>query len=202
MIDLSHASDLAARAVLGMSTAPVLFTHSSAQEQISPTLQEYQWLTEFRFGICAKPRNAPDATLFKLKENNGVIMVSFIPELTHSTAVQASVQHVVDHILYIASKIGFDHVGIGSDFDGMANPVIGLEDVSKFPALVAAMLARGIDRYDIQKIIGLNVIRVMQQVEQIARGSRGVVPVLEDKVKQLWSDDIRGVVREMYSLTS
>jgi membrane dipeptidase len=72
----------------------------------------------------------------------------------------------------------------------MERGVRGLEDVSKFPDLVTSMLSRGIRLQDAEKIVGLNVIRVMRHVEEIA-GKSGHIKVLEDQIKQLWSDDFR-----------
>jgi len=61
-----------------------------------------------------------------------------------------------------------DHVGIGSDFDGISHPPIGLEDVSAFPNLIAELLRRGWSDDDVKKVIGLNVLRVMREVEVTA----------------------------------
>jgi membrane dipeptidase len=72
----------------------------------------------------------------------------------------------VDHIRKIA---GIDHIGIGSDFDGFSSPPPeGLEDVSKYPALLAELLRRGYSKADIKKIAGLNVLRVMRSAERVA----------------------------------
>lgn len=124
-------------------------------------------------------------------------MISLIPTLTHSDARNASVEHVVDHILHAADRIGFDHIGIGSDFDGMEIGVIGVEEVSKLPNLVSCMLSRNISRADIEKVLGKNIIRVFENVEKTCTDLNGE-PVLEDKVKQLWNDDFRAWVREKY----
>ena len=132
------------------------------------------------------PRNASDAVLEKLKANNGVIMITFVKRFIHATPENADVDHVVDHMVHAANLIGWDHVGIGSDFDGMDGAPRGLEDVSKFPNLVARMLARGIAPVDVEKVLGLNIIRVLKGVEKTAERLRGS-PVLEDVIRQ--SDD-------------
>lgn len=154
------------------------------------------------YGLVPHPRNVPDAVLDKLKANRGLIMISFIPWLTHATdPKQASVDDVVDHVLYAGRRIGFDHVGLGSDYDGMPSAPRGLEDVSKYPAVVAAMLARQMARDDVAKVMGLNLIRVMKEVEAFARdpsSAAAALPVLEDSVKQLWNDDIRAFVKHEY----
>jgi membrane dipeptidase len=75
---------------------------------------------------------------------------------------------VADHIDHMRQVAGIDHVGIGSDFDGIQSTPIGLEDVSKYPALTAELLRRGYSEGDVQKVLGQNVLRVMRDVERTA----------------------------------
>jgi membrane dipeptidase len=75
---------------------------------------------------------------------------------------------VADHIDYIRNVAGVDHVGIGSDLDGIEDTPVGLEDVSTYPALIAELLKRGWTPQDVKKVAGLNVLRVMRQVEAVA----------------------------------
>jgi membrane dipeptidase len=166
-------------------------------------LESSKPLTVFRFAICPHTRNVTDSTLKRLRNNGGLLMISFVPAFTHTDATKASVEHVVDHIQHVGLQIGYDHVGIGTDYDGMEKPVIGLEDVSKFPDLVFAMLRRGITRTQIEQIIGLNIIRVLSAVETAAKSIRtsGQCPALVEEVKQLWNDDIRAYVRRIYPNT-
>ena len=128
-----------------------------------------------------------------------MLMVSFIPHLTHRDPSEATVDHLVDHVVYVGERIGYEHVGLGSDFDGMVSAVRGVEDVSKYPNLVASMLARGIARPDVEKVVGRNVIRVLHDVEKVAEKARlAKMPPLEDKVKQLWSDKLREFAASQY----
>lgn len=106
--------------------------------------------------------------------------------------------HIVDHILHVARLIGYDHIGLGSDFDGMFSAVNGIDDVSHYPALVARLLERGIDRINVQKILGLNIIRVLEQVEAISASCWDNLPVMGEDVKQLWNDTFRATVRQHY----
>ena len=125
-------------------------------------------------------------------------MISFVPQFTLVEKSEAAVEHVVQHIRYVADRIGFDYIGIGSDYDGLEKTVRGLEDISTFPELVSAMLASGMARVDVEKVIGLNLIRVLSEVEKVAADQGKTLPVAEDKVKQLWSDDVRAYVRKVY----
>lgn len=115
LIDLAHVSVNTMRDALELSRAPVIFSHSGAY-----TVQNHG-------------RNVPDDVLLKLKENGGVVMV---PSVTHflnmETPQEANVEDVVDHIIHIASVAGWEHVGIGSDFDGTLDVAKGLE-VRSFP---------------------------------------------------------------------
>ena len=124
-------------------------------------------------------------------------MISFIPWLTNKVPEDSTVDDVVDHIMHVANMIGFDHIGLGSDFDGMPSNVKGLEDVAAYPNLVSKMLERGISTANVEKVIGLNLIRVMKEVEMVAAASTKL-PVLEDHVKQIWDNDIRAFVRKLY----
>jgi membrane dipeptidase len=82
---------------------------------------------------------------------------------------RASLSDVADHIDHAVEVAGIDHVGIGSDFDGIGSAPEGLEDVSKFPALFAELIRRGYSEDDLAKIAGRNVLRVMRAVEETAR---------------------------------
>jgi len=81
---------------------------------------------------------------------------------------RATLAQVADHIDRIRKLAGIDHIGIGSDFDGITSVPLGLEDVSKYPDLTAELLRRGYSRNDVKKTLGLNVLRVMRKVEEIA----------------------------------
>ncbi|KAJ5500814.1 Peptidase M19 renal dipeptidase [Penicillium expansum] len=176
IIDLSHTSEAAMHQVLGISKAPVMFSHSAIAS------------------IVPHVRNASNAVLKKLKVNNGVIMITFIPSLIHAEASEANIDHIVDHIIYAGDLIGYNHVGLGSDYDGMFSAVKGVDDVSFYPDLVAKMLEREIPRSDVEKVIGLNIIRVLGEVEAQAAKMKSQSAVMEDGVKQLWNNNFRATV--------
>ena len=73
---------------------------------------------------------------------------------------------LLDHIDYLVSKVGVDHVALGSDFDGVDSTPQGLEDVSKFPNLTKALLERGYSNDEVAKIMGLNFLRILKENEQ------------------------------------
>lgn len=132
--------------------------------------------------LCDHPRNVSDAVLDLLKAKNGIIMITFVPRFINSNAEISNIDHVVDHVLHAANRIGWNHVGIGSDFDGMPKSVHGLEDVSRFPDLIAKLLAQGVQSNDIEKMLGLNLIRVLKDVEKVAESLKGSA-MLEDSMK-------------------
>jgi membrane dipeptidase len=84
----------------------------------------------------------------------------------------ATVAMVADHIDHIRQVAGIDHIGIGSDFDGIQSTPAGLEDVSKYPALTAELLKRGYADADVRKVLGQNLLRVMREAERVSAGLR------------------------------
>ena len=95
-------------------------------------------------------------------------MAVFYPPFI-SSREEATISDVADHIEHISNVAGIDHVGIGSDFDGIEITVDGLEDVSKFPALFAELVRRGWTERELAKLAGENVLRVMKETESMAR---------------------------------
>jgi membrane dipeptidase len=88
--------------------------------------------------------------------------------LTANPEPRATLAQVADHIDHIRKVAGIDHIGIGSDFDGITSVPVGLEDVSKYPALTAELLKRGYADGDVKKILGLNVLRALRRAEEVA----------------------------------
>ncbi len=88
--------------------------------------------------------------------------MNFAPSFVHS--MKPSVATLVDHIDHIFDLVGPDHVGLGSDFDGIPSTPVGLEDVMRMPNITAELLRRGYDEKDILKILGENHLRVVKKV--------------------------------------
>ncbi len=157
IVDVSHVSDKTFWDVLAASRAPVMASHSCCR------------------ALCDHHRNLTDEMIRALAAKGGLIQINFAPEfLTRRQDPPASIEDVVAHIEHAVRVGGVEAVGIGSDFDGIDRTPVGLEDVSKFPALTRALLARGFSVEDLRKIYGGNVLRLMQTVESLARqaGSR------------------------------
>ncbi len=81
---------------------------------------------------------------------------------------QATIGQVADHIDHIRALIGIDHIGLGGDYDGTSSLPVGMQDVSTYPELLVELLRRGYSDREVSKIIGLNVLRVMRRVEDVA----------------------------------
>jgi membrane dipeptidase len=153
IVDLAHTSEGAMSDALNVAEAPVIFSHAAAR------------------ALADHPRNVPDSILTRLRDNGGVLMQLFYPPYLdpESESPSATVADVADHIEHIRDVAGIDHVGIGSDFDGIPEYVTGLEDVSTYPALFVELVDRGWSDDDMRKLAGENLLRVMREVESTAR---------------------------------
>jgi membrane dipeptidase len=117
--------------------------------------------------LCPVFRNLKDEQIKAIAKNGGVVHINFFSGFLDSTykkgGPRADFSLVIDHINYIVKLVGIDHVGIGSDFDGIESTPEKLDGVEDFPFITRALLKEGYSRQDIKKILGGNFLRVLAQ---------------------------------------
>jgi membrane dipeptidase len=184
MVDLSHVAPTTMRAALDASEAPVLFSHSSARavtdhprnvpDDVLARLADnggaclVTFVPDFVNSDCVawrrELRAAGEATGLDVKVEDGwsSFRAGWAPAHPEPTATLADVVAHVEHVREVA---GIDHVGLGGDYDGVKALPVGLEDVSGYPRLLAALAARGWSTKDLARLTSGNVLRVMRGVE-------------------------------------
>jgi membrane dipeptidase len=147
MIDLSHLNEQGFWDVASKSDAPLVATHSNAH------------------AICPAARNLTDRQLDAIKESDGMVGVNFHVGFLRADGQRdedTPLECIVEHVRYLADRLGIDRVGLGSDFDGATMPR-ELKDAAGLPKLVAALQAGGFAGEDLRKVCHSNWIRVLRK---------------------------------------
>jgi membrane dipeptidase len=193
VVDVSHVSDEAFFAVLDSSTAPAMASHSSCRALCN---HKRNMSDEMIRALAAK------GGVIQINFNSGFLDQGFLDAasaLRATLAADAKARYadqpaalkqelaridyavpstppplakLVDHIDHAVKLVGADHVGLGSDFDGVPSVPAGMEDCSKLPSLTYELLKRGYSDADVLKILGGNTLRVLEAVEAEARKAR------------------------------
>jgi len=184
IVDVSHVSDKTFNDVLAVSSKPVIASHSSCRalsdvprnmtDDMLRALAKNGGVVGINFGEgFLNPKDAEQlkADIANVAEEPtlaGKALDNYAAEQLHremkSVPAFATVEDAADHVDHAVKIAGIDHVGIGSDFDGISAPPKGLEDISKMGALKAVLRKRGYSEEDLKKIFGLNTLRVLREV--------------------------------------
>ena len=188
LVDLSHVSPATMSDALNVAEAPVMFSHSASRELVDHPRNIPDSILR-RLPANGGVVMVPFVTSFtsRASKEYGDRRGAFITEArrrlgTDSAAVRREIEgwdrsnprpvvhisDVADHIDHVRKVAGVDHVGIGSDFDGIEETIQGLEDVSTFPSLFAELARRGWSESDLRKLAGENILRVMSRAQEVS----------------------------------
>lgn len=145
IVDVSHLCEASFNDVLEISKKPVIASHSNSK------------------AVCGNIRNLTDRQLDGIKINGGVVGVNFYPYFLNN-AGKASIDDIINHIEHICSVTGEDHIGIGSDFDGIDLTPLSMEGTQCVPVLFERLAQLNYSNNFIEKFAGLNFLRIIRQI--------------------------------------
>jgi len=149
IIDVSHMNEKTFWDVIKVSKAAIIASHSCAAS------------------LRSHIRNLTDEQIITLADIKGVVSLNYWWELLGNTKEDSNIKKLVDHIDYIVNLVGIDYVGLGSDFDGATMPD-DIKSAEDLPNITLELFKRGYSKSDVKKILGLNNLRVMEEVQNLA----------------------------------
>lgn len=190
MVDVAHVTDSAFYQSIRTSTAPVIASHSSCRhftpgfernvsDDMIKAISDRGGIVMINFGSAFLTQkgnvdlNKVYAKITAGADENDPEIIAQLDSIRSQPELMGDISVVADHIDHVVKIAGIDHVGFGSDFDGVSNLPIGLEDASKFPDLILELLKRGYTTEDIEKICNKNIFRVWNEVIEEAEKSKG-----------------------------
>ena len=205
LVDLSHVSPGTMSDALDATEAPVIFSHSASREMVDHPrnvpdsilarlpknggVVMVPFVTSFVSKEVKEWGDAQTAATNEARQRLGTDTAGVRRAVDEWTKAhpqpKATLGQVADHIEHVRKVAGVDHVGIGSDFDGITDLVVGLEDVSKFPDLFAELSRRGWTDADLKKLAGENVLRVLKQAEVVSARLKKERPPSTKTIQQL-----------------
>jgi len=204
LVDLSHASDSTMWDVLRVTEAPVVFSHTSSRrftphprnipDDLAQAVAQNGGviMVNFVLPFISQPafeyyerRDSVTEWLRRAGLTSDAMRDSLRSWREANPMPVPDVGVVADHMDHLRAVAGADHVGIGSDFDGISVPPNGLEDVGQFPNLIAELIRRGWSDEDVRKVIGLNVLRIMRDAERVAARLQRARPPSVSRIEDL-----------------